>query len=117
VKILVIHDEKILQEMFREIFSEDEVFMASHGREAIGILKDSGQIDVALINVENGRGMGGAEIASEIKKINKNIRTLAISGYPWRAPEIVHPEKFQFDNSIESPFILEDIINKVKAFG
>jgi PAS domain S-box-containing protein len=98
------------------------------GEEAIAEVekrvKSDRQFVFALLDLSIPGAMGGLEAGTAIKKIDPEIRVVAMSGYS-EDPVIAHPEKYGFDGSITKPYfraILEETIvavmrPKVSAYG
>lgn len=79
-KILTVDDEMGIDSFFYEFFTvrNYEVFNASSGKEAIGIVKRE-KPRIVLLDIHM-RGMDGIETLKEIKAIDKDIAVIMVTG-------------------------------------
>ncbi|MFA6600216.1 MAG: response regulator [Candidatus Omnitrophota bacterium] len=79
-KILIVDDEKMICEEFREILQEDEheVDTALNGEQAIHMVQEK-QYDLVFLDVLMPR-MEGSEVFSEIRKLS-NVPVAIMSGF------------------------------------
>jgi signal transduction histidine kinase len=82
--ILVVEDNaevlEIAVTMIRDLGYK--VLVAANGVEAIALLNGSTPIDLLFSDVVMPHGINGADLASEARSIDKNLKVLLTSGYP-----------------------------------
>ncbi|OVE71910.1 hypothetical protein BVX93_02250, partial [bacterium B13(2017)] len=115
-RVLFMDDEEFMRLLFQEglgMFGFD-VFTAANGEEAIDLYKKD-KIDIVVLDLTIKGGKGGKETIQELKKINPNIKAIAISGYT-NDPVISNPKEYGFIASVSkpcSPRNLTTIINQI----
>jgi len=79
--ILVVDDEESILKFFHRILKKEEytVFTADNGKEALEMLNRK-RPDLVILDLKM-PGMNGIEILREIKKIDKNVEVIMITGY------------------------------------
>jgi len=83
-KILIVDDEPSICEMLQMILNEHENYeaiTAENGEKALEILKNSGDIDVVLSDIQMPK-LNGMEILREIKAMDPTIPVIMITGFP-----------------------------------
>src|SRR6056297_2091174 len=80
-KILVTDDEKSIRNALREIleFEGYIVLEADNGKSALEIIENE-RVDLVMLDIKM-KGMDGIEVLSEIKKREKNLPVIMISGH------------------------------------
>ena len=71
-------------------------------------------IDIAIIDLSIPGSLTGNEIASEIRKLNSDVKIIVSSGNTESA-EMLHPLDHEFDASIEKTFNREKIKQTVES--
>ncbi len=81
-KVLVVDDEEMIREIVKDALEMKgiEVILAERGEEAISILKERGEFDLILMDVDM-PGMGGVSCAKEILKEFPKQKIVLCSGY------------------------------------
>lgn len=82
--ILVVEDNAELLEIVVTMIRDlgYKVLVAANGVEAIALLNGDTPIDLLFSDVVMPHGINGADLASEARSIDKNLRVLLTSGYP-----------------------------------
>ncbi len=108
-KILVVDDEMEPREALRLILKPIyEVYMAASGEEALEILQKE-EVDLVTLDLKM-PGLSGFDVLKEIKKLNKKIDVIVITGQGSlpNAKEAIHYGAVDF---ISKPFNVADIIS------
>ena len=83
MKIIAVDDEKLaldaLSSAIKAIVAEDEVISFRYPEDALEYVKEN-SCDIAFLDVEMA-GMGGVELAEELKKYNSEINIVFCTGY------------------------------------
>jgi len=121
--ILVMDDIEDVRELFRINLTKlgCKVITARDGEEAIEIYKNSlngrDRIDVVILDISIPGGLGGKEVAAELRKLDKNVKLILSSGYVDNPTQSIF-ERFQVDGVLEKNFnrsklkqVLENILN------
>lgn len=124
-RILVMDDAQVVISALKENLPElgYKVEFARNGDQAISLYKQaiySGhRFDIALIDLNIAKGLGGEETIKKLIEIDPNIQAIASSGYPTEAA-MLKPEKFGFRAAIAKPYRIEELselLNKVMKKG
>ncbi|MBO8130425.1 MAG: PAS domain S-box protein [Candidatus Marinimicrobia bacterium] len=116
-KVLVMDDQDEVRNFLRDILEIFglEVETASDGDETIEKFKDAREkgkpFDVVILDLVIPGGLGGKEVLKIIKNIDKNVRSIAISGYS-DDPVIAYPEHYGFDYGLAKPLDIK-VFNKI----
>lgn len=113
-KILLVDDDPVFREEFRDCFEDFEFIEASNGQEALETLKKPHEIDLVMLDVKM-PGMNGFEVLSRIKEIAPEVGIIISTGYSTKDTAIEALRK-QADNYLEKPLDIEaarEIIEKV----
>jgi two-component system cell cycle sensor histidine kinase/response regulator CckA len=113
--ILIADDEGILREMLKEMLQKRgyEVFDAGNGECALRVFqKNSDRIQLLILDVMMPK-MNGKEVYLEIKKVNPDIKTIFISGYPSNIIDtmMTHEKEIIF---IAKPFVIHEFLEKIR---
>ena len=114
--ILLVDDETIVREVNQEILTElgYRVFNACNGRQALDIYQEKGaEIDLVILDMIMPE-MNGAEVFTELKKLNPKVKVLLASGYSveGQAAKIM---ALGCNGFIQKPFSLELLSNKING--
>jgi len=104
-KILVVDDEPRIAKILEEYLTRMgfHVTKASGGEEAIGILHSDVKIDLMILDMKMPK-VGGFDVIKEMKRINKNIPTIILTGS-------IDAEKYLVDLKVLG-YSSEDILYK-----
>lgn len=82
-KILVTEDESNLLIVMEELLEElgFEFIPAQSGQDALSIIKSSKKVDLLLTDVVMPKGIGGFELAKQVKRIRPDLPVVYMSGY------------------------------------
>ena len=78
-RILLVDDDPVFREEFRDCFEEYVIREAASGEEALKILKKPNEIDLVILDVKM-YGMDGIEVISRIKKMDPALTTVILTG-------------------------------------
>lgn len=109
-KILCVDDEESILKGFQLHLRDDfEVHLAQSGDEGLEIFKKEGDFSIVLSDMRM-PGMSGANMLSEINKLNPNIISVLLSGYSdiETAKEAI--EKGKVYRILTKPYPTEDLI-------
>jgi len=107
--ILVADDDHQIRDLLTEVIEKEgyKVFLASNGKEAVEIAKNN-PLDLAILDVKM-PNMDGIDALKQIKKIDKNIEVIVITGHgDIEDLRDVIVEEGVFDYLLK-PFDLKDI--------
>ena len=95
--ILVVEDNAELLEIVVTMIRDFgyKVLVAANGVEAIALLNGDTPVDLLFSDVVMPHGINGADLASEARSIDKNLKVLLTSGYPGRHGAEAAPDDFQ----------------------
>lgn len=81
IRVLIVDDETRLAEAFREQLTEEgmEVLIASHGKEALSILKRE-VIDVAVLDIKL-PDIDGVDLLLKVKQMEPTIEVIMLTGF------------------------------------
>ena len=114
-KILIVNYKTDILENMKEIFSNEgyETITACNGKECLGNLK-SGNIDIVLLDIEI-LDMSGWEVYKEIRKTNKSVKVVFISGFEVSKERLNILFQDGIQDYITKPFSRNDLINRIRA--
>jgi PAS domain S-box-containing protein len=115
-KALIVDDEPDVLEVAAALFRSIgyEVYTASNGRDALDLLKRTGDISVVFSDVMMPNGMSGIELARLARALNPDLKILLASGYPLPALKghDMSVSEFAF---INKPYRLADLARKLRV--
>jgi two-component system cell cycle sensor histidine kinase/response regulator CckA len=115
-KILLMDDEKSIRDVYHRIFTVlgYQTHLACDGDEAIKLFKESikvgNKFDAVILDLNISQGMGGKETIKELKKIDSNIKSIAVSGYS-DDPILLKYKEYGFDAVVTKPFKVNELSN------
>ena len=79
--ILVVDDEEMILGVFQRLFSKERYTMlaANNGKEALELVRKKSP-DLVILDLKL-PDMGGIEILRRIKRLNKNLEVIIVTGY------------------------------------
>jgi YesN/AraC family two-component response regulator len=104
-RILIVDDDDIFREEFKEIFENYGVTEAGNGKEALNILKKPNEIDLVVLDIRM-PGLNGIDVLKEIKRIHPSIGIIILTGYGSK-DIVVEALRNQSDDYIEKPIDIE----------
>ena len=113
-KILLVDDDSIFRNEFRECFQEYGVIDAPGGEEAISILKKPNEIDLVILDVRMS-GLNGIEVLNQIRKLSPGLRIVILTGYGSK-DVAVEALRGQADDYIEKPLEIESARQIIEKF-
>ena len=115
IDILIADDEKIVQEVLGKFLDGRgyDTLLASNGREALNII-DNNEVRLAFIDIRMPGLIDGLGTLKRIKKINKNIEVIIMTGYGTENARRKSRDLGAYAY-LEKPFDLSDIRSKVES--
>jgi FlaA1/EpsC-like NDP-sugar epimerase/ActR/RegA family two-component response regulator len=115
IDILIADDEKIVQEVLGKFLDGRgyDTLLASNGREALKII-DNNEVRLAFIDIRMPGFIDGLGTLKRIKKINKNIEVIIMTGYGTKNARRKSRDLGAYAY-LEKPFDLSEIRNKVDS--
>lgn len=115
-KILVVDDEDMIRDIVKEALEIKgiEVFLAKRGEDAISILKQRGEFDLILMDVDM-PGMGGVQCAREVLKIFPGQKIILCSGYGKDTFD-GSIEKLEITDFLQKPFTLDKLYTTIAKY-
>ena len=113
-RILLMDDEEIIRQSVGKILTTlgYSVECTRDGKETLAFLteeiKAGRSFAAILLDLTIQGGMGGKEVALEIRKLNAAIPLFVTSGYS-SDPVMENPDKYGFTDSICKPFTIDDV--------
>ena len=113
-RVLVLDDEESVRRIVATMLGSMgySVFSASSGAEAIKAFQDAAHGDdpfrALVLDLTIPGGIGGREVADEIRKTDVDVPIFVSSGYS-EDPIVAHPREFGFSASISKPFTKADL--------
>jgi len=114
LRILVMDDNPVLQELMVEILSllGHTVVVAGEGREAITIYQESldnkPEFDLVILDLTIPGGMGGLETLKKLKELNPDVQVIVSSGYSTD-PIMANYAEYGFSGTIPKPFTIAGV--------
>jgi two-component system response regulator YesN len=113
--ILIVDDDREFRSEFRDILEEYyEVLEASHGEEALQIMKKPNIVDLVVLDIKM-PGPQGTEVLKEIKKINPSVYIIMLTGYGSKET-IIESLRGNADDFLEKPVRVETALKTIKKF-
>ena len=115
MRLLVVDDQDMIREMivdFIDTLGKFETYEASNPFEAFNLIEKLGRIDCVLSDI-NMPGMDGLEFVSRLKKRDRSIEAVIITGYPSMERTIAAMKAGASDFIIK-PFSLEQLRQTVE---
>jgi len=115
IDILIADDEEIVQEVLGKFLDGRgyDTLLASNGREALKII-DNNEVRLAFIDIRMPGFIDGLGTLKRIKKINKNIEVIIMTGYGTENARRKSRDLGAYAY-LEKPFDLSDIRSKVDS--
>lgn len=113
-KILIVDDDSLFRNEFRECFGEYGVIGVSSGEEALKILKKPNEIDLVILDVRMS-GMNGIEVLNRIRKSTPDIRIVILTGYSSK-DVVVEALRGQADDYMEKPLDIDSAREIIEKF-
>ncbi len=113
-RILIMDDEEVILRSLAKIIGSMgySVECRREGKETLAILNEeirAGRpFDAIILDLTVPGGMGGKEVAAEIRKMNLGIPVFVASGYS-NDPAVAHPDRYGFTDSICKPFTIDEL--------
>jgi len=114
VKILVMDDEEIVQDVLRNMldFLGYETQVASDGAQAVQMYREameSGEpFNVVIMDLTVPGGVGGKEAVKDLLEIDPNAKVIVSSGYSTD-PVVTNYQEYGFSGVIAKPFKIEEL--------
>ena len=113
-RVLVVDDDEMLRTILGRMLSEAgyDVTLAADGLEALGRLRDDGDVDLVVADLRMPR-MGGQALGEHLRARDPGLPVLYISGYAadW-SPDLAAGPGSAF---LQKPFDEEDFLRSVRA--
>jgi two-component system response regulator YesN len=103
--ILLVDDDKITREEFRDYFDEYGFVEAASGEEALGILGKPNEIDLVILDVVM-PGMRGTEVLKAVKQMRPDLGVVILTGFGTKNT-VIEALQGRADDYIEKPIDLE----------
>jgi two-component system, cell cycle sensor histidine kinase and response regulator CckA len=114
-RILVMDDEEAVRDLIAEMLRSFgySVICKDNGEETIGFFKrewgTADPIRGMILDLTIPGGMGGRDVAAEIRKLDKDVRLFVASGYA-DDPVMAKPREHGFTGSISKPFNVAELM-------
>jgi two-component system cell cycle sensor histidine kinase/response regulator CckA len=110
----VVEDHESVLEITARMLADAgfKVMTASHGVEALEILKNQPEVDLLITDIRMPL-MGGAELSRKVLERRPDLPIIYISGYPadWN-PETAAGRRQAF---LRKPFTMDDLVRAIKT--
>jgi FlaA1/EpsC-like NDP-sugar epimerase len=115
VDILIADDEEIIRELLRKFLEGKgyNTFLASSGREALGIIKNN-DVRLAIIDIRMPGTLDGIKTLKHIKKKNRDVEVILITGFGNERARSLS-KRFGACAYLEKPFDLADINRRIEC--
>lgn len=113
-KILIVEDDKDLQDSLKDLLHEDEYFIkvASDGVEA---LKQISNDDFDLVILDLGLPvMSGESVCMEIKRKHPEVPVIMLTAR-GTTPDIISGLNMGADDYVTKPFVVEELLARIRA--
>ncbi len=112
-KVLIIDDDKDMQSLLLKIISSEgyETIVADDGKKALKEIRAHSP-DLILLDIKL-PGMNGIKVLEEIKKIDRSLIVIMLTGY-GDIKDAVHSMKLGAFNYITKPFENKEIVANIK---
>lgn len=112
--VLLVDDDNQVREIIHRVLAAEgvRVVEARHGREAIDLFrKQPHGVDLLLTDIDM-PGMSGVELSAQLARLQHNLKTVYVSGFPDLIAEADHIPANLF---LQKPFTEADLLRKVRA--
>jgi len=113
-KILLVDDDAVFRDEFKDCFEEYGITEAANGEEALALLNKPNEIDLVFLDVRM-YGLSGIDVLNKIRKINPNLRVVILTGYSSKDVAI-DALRAQADDYIEKPLDIEATRRAIEKF-
>jgi len=113
-KIAVIDDDPRIIKSLKMALTEYEIIDFKDSKKAVAFFQKPRDINLILLDVMM-PGMDGISVLEEIKKTNKEIAVIIMTGYPSQ-DVAVQALRNHADDFLEKPFHIESLRKKVRSF-
>ena len=119
ISVLVMDDEEIIRDLAEEMLNSlsYKVTTCANGEEACTLYRESMDADktfsIAVLDLSVPYGVGGAETAQQILKLDPHACLIASSGHALD-PALTEYEKFGFCDSIAKPYSTEELSQAIQ---
>lgn len=112
-RILIVDDERAIRDLLSDAVRQSgyEVFSASNGEEALSLIRQENNIDIAICDIRM-PGMSGIEVLKQILDISPETIVIMITGYA-SVETAVNALRYGAFDYILKPLVFEDVISKV----
>lgn len=113
-KVLIVEDDRELQESLKELFVEAGYFVktASDGVEALKQLNNN-EFDSVILDL-NLPIMSGESVCLEIRKKHPDVRVIILTAKDT-TPDIISGLNLGADDYVTKPFVVDELLARVKA--
>lgn len=110
--VLVVDDEKVIQDFFAKALANYRVLVASNGEEALSLIKKE-RCDLVLLDLKM-PGIDGIETLRRIKEIDKNVAVVMLSAYGTLETNL-EAARLGAYTSIAKPFDLKEMLVVIQS--
>jgi PAS domain S-box-containing protein len=121
LNILLVEDNLMNQFVAKQFFKkwENELIIASHGKEALAILKERNDIDLVLLDLQMPE-MSGFEVAAAIRAFDSEVKNPSIPIIALSADAFLETRRKVIESGmndyVTKPFKSEELFNKVLKY-
>jgi CheY-like chemotaxis protein len=121
LNILLVEDNLMNQFVAKQFFKkwENELIIASHGKEALAILKERNDIDLVLLDLQMPE-MSGFEVAAAIRTYDSEVKNPSIPIIALSADAFLETRRKVIESGmndyVTKPFKSEELFNKVLKY-
>ncbi len=111
-KIVIVDDDRRIIDSLKAVLFEYELITFSDGESALKYLSKPHEVHLVILDVCM-KGLNGLEVLERIKKLNKDMAVIMLTGQATQ-DIIIESLRYHADDFLEKPFDVSDLKDRIK---